>query len=113
MYSMGMKTASVTIGCVDSATEILGNKWTPQLLRYFLNEESVRFCQIQELFGGINPRTLCARLDQLEVAGIIMKHTPQNSTRSEYRLTQKGRDLLPILQSMQSWSTKYPNLQTS
>lgn len=113
MYSNSMKTASQTIGCVDSATEILGNKWTPQLLRYFINEESVRFCQIQELVGGINPRTLCARLDQLEQADIITKETSDHNSRGAYKLTNKGRDLLPVLQSMQQWSSKYPTLQVN
>lgn len=113
MYSNVMKTARQTIGCVDSATAILGNKWTPQLLRYFINEESVRFCQIQDLVGGINPRTLCARLEQLEAEGIIVKHPSEESSRSVYQLTDKGRDLMPILQTMQTWSTKYPSLQTN
>lgn len=108
-----MKTAGKTIGCIDSATEILGNKWTPQLLRYFINEECVRFCQIQDLVGGINPRTLCARLEQLEAAGIIQKSVAENSGRSQYRLTDKGRDLMPILESMQSWTSKYPALRVS
>jgi DNA-binding HxlR family transcriptional regulator len=108
-----MKTANETIGCVDSATTILGNKWTPQLLRYFINEESVRFCQIQELVGGINPRTLCARLDQLEETGIIVKLPAEDSNRCVYQLTDKGRDLMPVLQTMQAWSTKYPVLQAS
>jgi len=106
-----MKTASETVGCVDSATAILGNKWTPQLLRYFINEEAVRFCQLQDMVGGINPRTLCARLDQLEDAQIIVKETATDSSRCIYRLTDKGRDLLPVLQSMQTWSSKYPELQ--
>ena len=103
-----MKTAQQTIGCVDSATAIIGNKWTPQLLRYFINEESVRFCQIQDLVGGINPRTLCSRLEQLESEGIIVKLKSDDGARCVYQLTDKGRDLLPVLQSMQSWSTKYP-----
>jgi len=108
-----MKTATQTIGCVDSATEILGNKWTPQLLRFFLNEESVRFCQIQDLVGGINPRTLCARLDQLEQSGVIVKQPASSGGRSEYVLTDKGRDLLPVLQSMEDWSSKYPDTVTA
>lgn len=103
-----MNTATKSVGCVDSATDILGNKWTPQLLRYFLNEETVRFCQIQDLVGGINPRTLCARLDQLEQQGIIVKQPAATGSRSEYMLTDKGRDLLPVLQSMENWSQKYP-----
>lgn len=98
---------TVEIGCVKAATEILGDKWTPQLLRFFANEEVVRFCQLQELAGGINPRTLSARLSALETAEIITKTTGSTSTRCEYRLTQKGQDLLPILHDMQAWSDKY------
>ena len=117
MYSNAMKTAQATqtasIGCVDSATEILGNKWTPQLLRYFINEESVRFCQIQELVGGINPRTLCARLEQLESAGVIVKEQAGDGSRCVYNLTDKGRDLMPVLQTMQTWSSKYPTAVAS
>lgn len=98
----------VALGSVDSATSILGNKWTPKLLRYFLGEESVRFCQIQDFVGGINPRTLCARLEQLEIEGVITKNLSPDCSRSVYQLTAKGKDLLPILEAMQAWSQKYP-----
>lgn len=96
-----------TIGCVKEATRILGDKWTPQLLRYFVNEESVRFCQIQDLVEGINPRTLSARLDALESEGIIEKITAPQKSRCEYRLTEKGKALAPILHDMEAWSYKY------
>jgi len=96
-----------TIGCVKAATKILGDKWTPQLLRFFINEESVRFCQIQDLVEGINPRTLSARLDHLEAEGIITKNATTSDSRCEYRLTTKGRDLMPILKDMQAWSDHY------
>jgi len=98
-----------TIGCVKAATKILGDKWTPQLLRFFVNEEAVRFCQIQDLVEGINPRTLSARLDSLEQEGIIEKIFPAEKSRCEYRLTQKGKELTPILRDMQSWSDRYAN----
>lgn len=95
------------IGCVKEATKILGDKWTPQLLRFFMNESSVRFCQIQDLTAGINPRTLSARLSALEQQGIIEKVIPRDTSRCEYRLTQKGKDLAPILRDMQAWSAQY------
>ncbi|RYF29345.1 MAG: transcriptional regulator [Chloroflexi bacterium] len=108
MYSMcKMNGTKQEIGCIKAAAEILGDKWTPQLLRFFLNEESVRFCQIQDLVGGINPRTLSARLAQLEENGIITKTPTVVASRCEYQLTEKGRDLLPVLRSMQRWSNKY------
>lgn len=83
------------------------------MLRYFLNEETIRFCQIQDLVGGINPRTLCARLEQLENAGIIVKSTSPENSRNVYCLTDKGRDLMPVLRSMQDWTEKYPSLHTN
>lgn len=107
MYSVDtMTTATPSIGCVDGATEVLGDKWTPQLLRFFINEKTVRFCQLQDLTEGINPRTLSARLAHLEEQGIIVK-SATNSSRCEYSLTDKGYDLLPVLQNMQTWSNKY------
>lgn len=96
-----------TIGCVKAATKILGDKWTPQLLRFFVNEDTVRFCQIQDLVEGINPRTLSARLDSLEREGIIEKIQHVDKSRCEYRLTQKGKELTPILRDMENWSNRY------
>lgn len=95
------------IGCVKAATKILGDKWTPQLLRFFVNETTVRFCQIEELVEGINPRTLSARLDHLEAEGIILKRAIGGVSRCEYTLTEKGAALVPILKSMQAWSEQY------
>lgn len=100
-------TTTKTIGCVKAATKILGDKWTPQLLRFFVNEDSVRFCQIQDLVEGINPRTLSSRLNALESEGIIEKITTPEKSRCEYRLTQKGKELTPILRDMQAWSESY------
>lgn len=102
-----MTVAEKTIGCVKAATDILGDKWTPQLLRFFANEDSLRFCQLQDLVGGINPRTLSARLAHLETTGIIEKTTTESSTRCDYRLTEKGRALLPIIRDMERWSSAY------
>ena len=96
-----------TIGCVKAATKVLGDKWTPQILRFFVNEHTVRFCQVQDLVDGINPRTLSARLDSLEAAGIITKKATSSESRCEYSLTKKGEDLIPILHDMEMWSARY------
>ena len=102
-----MATTKSSVGCVKAATEILGDKWTPLLLRYFINQETVRFCQLQDSAEGINPRTLSARLDRMEDEGIILKVATTSPARCEYSLTSKGRDLLPIIVDMETWSNKY------
>ena len=104
-----MNTADKTtaVGCVKAASSIIGDKWTPELLRFFLNEKVVRFCQLQDLVGEINPRTLSARLDMLEKQGIIAKHSTTSERRCEYTLTEKGEAFLPVLRQMDEWSRQY------
>lgn len=108
MYSKAMKAATEPIGCVRAATDVIGDKWTPQLLRFFANEETVRFCQLQDLVGNINPRTLSARLVRLEEQGIIAK-IHGDSSRCAYQLTERGQALVPIVRDMQRWSDEYAN----
>ena len=101
-----------TIGCVKAATDILGDKWTPQLLRFFANEKTVRFCQLQDLVGGINPRTLSARLQSLEEKGIITRNLTSSESRCEYQLTELGETLLPIIRDMEQWGRNYAQTQS-
>jgi len=89
------------------AATIVSAKWTPQIL-YALANGVQRFCELQKEAGGINPRTLSARLDDLEQQGIVAKESfAEVPPRVEYQLTQKGRDLLPILECMVEWGEKY------
>ncbi len=94
-------------GCVEAATKILGDKWTPMLIRA-LAPGPMRFCELQKETGGVNPRTLSARLTTLERRDIILKNVqPTSPPYAEYSLTSKGNDLLPILQSMAQWGERY------
>ena len=98
---------SGTRGCVAAAAHIIGSKWTPQLI-YALATGVQRFSALQTAAGGINPRTLSARLDELEAAGIVTKmNYSEMPPRIEYSLTAKGKDLLPILECMVAWGEKY------
>lgn len=93
--------------CIAATTKILGDKWTPMLL-FALADCSRRFCELQEDAGGVNPRTLSARLDNLEAAGIVERTVfPEVPPRVEYGLTDKGRDLLPVIKSMIAWADKH------
>jgi len=94
-------------GCIASAMEIIGNKWTALILRD-LAVGPKRFGELEKSVGNINPRTLSQRLDDLERHNIITKKSsPDSPTRPEYQLTSKGEDLLPVLQQMAAWGTKY------
>lgn len=95
------------VGCIASTTRIIGNKWTALLLRD-LFEGPKRFCELEKSVGSINPRTLSQRLDDLQAHGIITKLSfAEVPPRTQYTLTQKGQDILPILQQMAAWGSKY------
>lgn len=95
------------VGCIASAMRIIGNKWTALILRDLFSGPK-RFCELEKSVGNINPRTLSQRLDDLESEGIIHRRSfAEVPPRTEYRLTAKGKDLLPILQQMATWGTKH------
>jgi DNA-binding HxlR family transcriptional regulator len=95
------------VGCIAAAMKIVGNKWTALILRDLFSGPK-RFCELEQLVGNINPRTLSQRLDDLEENGIInRKSFAEVPPRTEYSLTKKGQDLLPVLKQMAAWGTKY------
>lgn len=103
---MSTQNISHNTSCVAAATQILGDKWTPLIIGA-LHQESFRFCKIQEIVGGVNPRTLSARLTQLEERGVIEKYIREGAPYAYYKLTDKGEDLFPIISSMTQWGEKY------
>lgn len=95
------------IGCIAAAMHIIGNKWTALILRDLFGGPK-RFCELERSVGNINPRTLSQRLDDLESNGIVTRRVfAEVPPRAEYALTEKGEDLLPILEQMAAWGAKY------
>jgi DNA-binding HxlR family transcriptional regulator len=98
------------VGCIASAMEIIGNKWTALILRDLANGPK-RFSELEKSVGTINPRTLSQRLDDLEKHSIITKQSfAETPPRIEYTLTTKGKDLMPVLKQMAAWGDKYYQL---
>lgn len=94
-------------GCIASAMTIIGNKWTALILRD-LHGGPKRFGELEKSLAGISPRTLSQRLDDLERCSILTKQTfHEVPPRVTYTLTRKGQDLMPVLEQMATWGTKY------
>jgi len=106
-HSTSVKPLEPRVGCIASAMEIIGNKWTALILRD-LAAGPKRFGELEKSVGNINPRTLSQRLDDLERCGILTKQSfHEVPPRIEYTLTKKGEDLVPVLRQMAEWGTKY------
>lgn len=94
-------------GCIAGAMQIIGAKWTALILRDLYGGPK-RFGELERSLAGVSPRTLSQRLDDLEFCGIISKQSfAEAPPRTEYTLTDKGQDLVPVLQQMAAWGDKY------
>jgi DNA-binding HxlR family transcriptional regulator len=92
---------------VCRTAEIVCGKWTLLLVRD-LAEGRSRFCELERSLAGISPRTLSLRLRGLEEEGIVLRHTyPEVPPRVEYALTEKGRALLPLIDDMRSYGSRW------
>lgn len=90
---------------LDSALELLGSKWTLPIVSALLEDKS-RFNEIQRKCE-VCPRTLSARLDELEANGIVKKKVySQNPPKVEYSLTKKGESLSTVIGAISDWSYK-------
>jgi DNA-binding HxlR family transcriptional regulator len=92
---------------VCRTAEVVCGKWTLLLIRD-LAEGSSRFCELERSLEGISPRTLSLRLRALEEEGIVERHTyPEVPPRVEYALTRKGEALVPLIDDMRKYGTRW------
>jgi len=92
---------------VEGALKILGNKWTFLIIKELM-KETKRFKELHYVLTGVSPKTLTERLRTLEGAGIIERKVyPVIPPKVEYSLTEKGRDLKPVIDNLKEWGEKY------
>ncbi|HGY9625663.1 helix-turn-helix domain-containing protein [Pseudomonas juntendi] len=84
----------------------LTDAWSFVILReIFLSNRRFDGLQAQT---GMSPRSLTLRLNDLMASGIIERAAYQDSpVRYEYRATDKGRDLWPVLVALKQWGDKW------
>lgn len=91
----------------QQAIDLLSKKHALTIIWLLQQEEPRRFNDIKRTLG-INPVSLSQRLDELEEAGILARKTyKETPPRVEYRLTAKGKDLLPLMDQLDAWATKH------
>ena len=92
---------------VSRTAAVISGKWTILLVRD-LAEGHCRFCELERSLQGISPRTLSLRLRALEEEGIVERHTyPEVPPRVEYALTAKGEALVPLIDDMRAYGTRW------
>jgi len=89
------------------AVEIIGKRWTGLIIKVLL-DGPLRFHELAERLEVVSDRMLSERLKELEQEGVLERRVfPDAPVRVEYRLTEKGRDLGPVIAALQVWSARW------
>src|SRR5260370_6870226 len=87
-------------------TELIGDPWTPLLLRDAMF--GVRRFEDFHRYQGIGRNTLSSRLRRLVEAGVLETRLYQDyPPRKEYLLTDKGRELFGVVAAMLAWGERW------
>lgn len=89
---------------VEAALDIIGGKWKSVIL-FRLMEDTRRFNELRRLLPSITQRTLTNQLRELEDDGLLFRTIyAEVPPRVEYRLTELGQSLHPVLNALKAWS---------
>lgn len=92
---------------VEVALNEIGGKWK-SLILCTLKDGKLRFSEINNKLPEITQRMLTKNLRELEKDGIILRKVfAEVPPRVEYRLTDKGESVIPILDALCEWGEKY------
>ena len=105
----GKSTSKRRSGCpVSISLELLGDRWSLLIIRDLMVRGFQTFKDFQGSSEGIATNILSDRLRKLEAAGIITaKGAAEDARRVNYRLTEKGIDLAPVLLDLLVWGAKH------
>lgn len=93
---------------IEITVELISGKWIALLLIYLNEKEVVRFNEFKRVFPELTQKVLSQQLRKLEANQMISKQVyPEIPPKVEYRLTENGESLMPILQHMQEWGQMY------
>lgn len=92
---------------IATTLDIVGDRWTLVILRdLFIGKK--RYSEFLTSPERITTSILADRLGLIEKAGLATRKAyQQRPKRYEYELTDKGRDLLPVLQAMSRWANRH------
>ena len=98
------KTASFEDTGFHYTLSLISGKYKMVILYCLMEYGVVRYNALKRYIGSISHKTLSAALKELERDGLILRNEyPQIPPKVEYRLSDKGRSLMPVLDGLCVW----------
>lgn len=90
---------------LEYGLEVFGGKWNSRIICVLAAKEVLRYSELRKEMGNITDTVLSASLKELITNGIVIRKSyDEIPPRVEYSLSEKGRSVVPILQSICKWS---------
>lgn len=89
------------------AVELIGRRWSGAIIRALLPGPQC-FNELMATVPGLSDRLLTERLRELESEGLVQRTVvPGPPVRVSYTLTEAGKGLDPVLQSLGAWAERW------
>lgn len=96
---------------VETTLTLIGDKWKVLILRDLM-PGTKRFGELKKSVGNVSQKVLTAQLRAMEESGLVNRKVyAEVPPRVEYSLTELGKSLKPILDSMWAWGEDYKKQQ--
>ena len=92
---------------VETTLTLISDKWKVLILRDLM-PGTKRFGELKKSVGNVSQKVLTAQLRTMEESGLVNRKVyAEVPPRVEYSLTELGKSLKPILDSMRAWGEAY------
>ncbi len=103
---MYQKKLEADIRCpLEYGLSLFGGKWKSRIICVLAAQETLRYSELRKEMANITDAVLATTLKELLAADILQRRSyDEIPPRVEYSLTEKGRSVVPILQSICRWA---------
>lgn len=90
------------------AISLIDGKWKMHILFWLWKTDVLRYSELKKALESVTHKMLSTQLKELESDGLVLRtEYPQVPPKVEYRLTEKGLSLMPVLEALCNWGHEH------
>lgn len=90
------------------AMSLIDRKWKMHILFWLWKNEVLRYGELKRALGEVTHKMLSKQLKELEADDLIIRtEYPQVPPKVEYRLSEIGESLMPVLKALCNWGKEH------
>lgn len=90
---------------ITATAKLIGKKWHPVIIHRLLEVAPVGFNALKDEVDGISSKVLSESLDDLQDKKLVNREiVSEKPVRVKYTLTERGKELKPVINEMKNWA---------